>query len=170
MGTHRINKPKQDNRKWNWYLTVECMFVGGLLFMSHGGHAPWSFGCPFVVLEQTWTVNCSLKEKSGPGPWVHLSLCLYRDRSMQIGVHLHLIRNTEFRHTLGPLPHNLSLTSLLLDWRKEHLWKDILSFLSAILNLIPGSRQIIKELHVWTVSFCSLRELRSWGLHFAVRP
>lgn len=36
-----MNKPKQDNRKLNLYLTVECMmFVGGLLFMSLGGHAP----------------------------------------------------------------------------------------------------------------------------------
>lgn len=32
------------------------MLVGGLLFMSHGGHAPWDFGCPSVVLEQMRTV------------------------------------------------------------------------------------------------------------------
>lgn len=38
------------------------MFVGGLLFMSHGGgHASWGSGCPFVVCARA-NGNCFLKE------------------------------------------------------------------------------------------------------------
>lgn len=37
------------------------MFVGGLLFMSHGGHTPWGFGCAFVVCVRA-NGNCFLKE------------------------------------------------------------------------------------------------------------
>lgn len=57
------------------------MFVGGLLFMSHGGHASWGSGYPFVVCARA-NGNCFLKEIC-PCPWVRLPLPLYRGRSMQ---------------------------------------------------------------------------------------
>lgn len=152
------------------------MFVGGLLFMSHGSHAPWGFGCPCAVLEQMKSV---FWRKTGPGPWVHLGLTLYRGSLCRywtwLGtlviytwmpnslVYTSIKSETQSFDTLGPchtiypwLLCCLILIKALLQ-KITSMEGSNLSFLSDILDFIPGSSQIIEELRIWTTTVHSLK-------------